>query len=145
MNLERLRFWHTLRDIFKTVAFVLTVLVLILSCFIGAIHGQFATNWTDQMKHECFGTMPHYLIGERYEKNGVTYECIPIPEHMEKAVVGETVDLRKPDDIIRGEIIYLMYKDPFETGENVVFFYPFYSAGASKDPLSFYVKVVNEG
>ncbi len=145
MNLNRLRFRSGFRDVCKVLAINLVMIILILCGLFGALMGDLSTNWTNLMKQTPVAVMPEYRIGEQFEHDGITYEYIPLPEGVDRDTVRAKIDLRHFDGIRHGEITYLLYEDPFGTGEDVVFFYPFLIVGGSKQPLAFYAKVVSEG
>ena len=143
MNLRRHRFWCGVKKICKKASFGMVVLLLIFCSWNGAVMGDAATAWTIFMKQVPI-SMNDYRIGERFVMDGVTYEGIPLPEGVDRAMMRERIELRCFDGILRGEITYLLYEDPLETGEDVVFFYPLLIVGGSKRPLAFYAKVVSE-
>ena len=142
MNLTMVRWKSKSKEVILQAAYWLVVLSVILCGLWGALMGDLATNWTLSAK-EAHLVMNESHYGERFAKDGVTYELIPLPEGMDVDAVRAKIDLRRFDEIQRGEITYLVYEDPLGTGKTEILFVPLERVGQDKTPLTFYAKVVS--
>lgn len=143
MNLTMIRLGSRFWDSFKKIAMVLGVLLLVHCSLWGAMLGHSATGWTADLIQAPISMMSDYHMGERFVSEDITYEYIPLPEGVDQATLKEKINLRNFNRIVHREITYLLYEDPFGTGEDVVFFLPLHELGQDKEPVAFYAKVVD--
>lgn len=143
-NLTMICIKTMIRSKWKTVLLTFTIVsaVVLLSMF-GTWAGLLSMGWTLRMEDHSFATGgDEHLIGYRFEADGVLYECLPLPDGMDRLTLKAQIDLTAYDRVVRGDIDYLVFDDPFETGEAVYLFVPIYTLGQDKDALVLYVTEV---
>ena len=131
-----------IRSKWKTVLLTFIVLAVVLLSVIGTWAGLLSMVWTLRMEDHSFVNGNEHLIGHRFEADGVLYECLPLPEGVDRLTLKEQIDLTAYDRVVRGDIDYLVFDDPFETGEAVYLFVPIYTLGQDKEAVVLYVTEV---
>ncbi|MBQ8287970.1 MAG: hypothetical protein IJX76_04265 [Clostridia bacterium] len=114
-----------IRDILGKILIVLTVIAGALLSIVASVDAITSYGWTEEMRNLDYFSLFVYDKTVEFD-DGSVYETVPIPEGVNRDTFGQAISVRKYDDIKigYGERRYLVYRDPLQTGEDVVFLLP---------------------